>query len=73
MALQMRDYNFIDDDGRRIPVAQMSYEDIRLTLRYPIVIVNREEYPGLSEHEAAQAVRRRLEIELLIRKQGMRG
>ena len=59
----VRDYRFRDDDGRDVPVAEMADADIRECLANGV-----EPLDG----EPADAIRDRLNLELLIREKGLR-
>lgn len=63
----MKDHNYVDDSGKRTPIAQLSTEFLHELLRGRIYI-----------HESADAgvtvadVKKRIEIELIIRRNGWR-
>lgn len=63
----MRDYNFYFEDGRSVPIAQMSDEDIAACLRNGVQIVDDDGRP-----DPATAVRERLILEQQIRAMGLR-
>ena len=61
----MQDYTFIDDEGRRMPVAAMSTEDIVACLERGVEVEGRTERP--------RDIMSRLQLELEIRQKGLRG
>ena len=61
----MRDYHYYDDDGRRIPISQMTTVDIDRWLRDGFKMVKGSEV-------TPEAVRERLQLELFIREKGLR-
>ncbi len=59
----MRDYAMQDENGRWIPVSEMSLVDIIECLVEGVEILS---------NDTAEAVRERLELEIFIRKKGLR-
>lgn len=64
----MRDYNFIEEgSGKRVPVAQLPTSFIRELLSGELYIVHSD-----GEIDPICKVKKRLELELLIRQLGLR-
>ena len=62
----MRDYIFEDDSGKKIPIAEMTQQDIEQCLQSPRLTI----VPPVTETEAH--FRDRLRLEVFIRSLGLR-
>jgi hypothetical protein len=65
--MTLRDYNLIGDDGTATPVAQVSTQDIQECLQDGFVV---SAHDGHLDPE--RDVRNRLDLELFIRRRGLR-
>lgn len=63
----MKDHVYHSDDGRKIPVSEMTDQEIQMALEDGINILTH-----LAPDLAEESVRKRLELELFIRRQGLR-
>jgi hypothetical protein len=59
----MHDYIFVDDEGRKMPVSEMTTDDIAICLNVGMELLG---------GESKEAIAKRLQLELEIRNGGLR-